>query len=287
MGQLTLGDGNCFPRGVVQQLKRPNVTRESTSAGRHQIRDHQELRDLVAHFMTNPDMPVEIRNFKERYEETHRIPWATYWKEMRQDRVWADSIMLQGTAWYLHRDLCIVFGSAKPQRPFITIGGCLKGDHALCEGAPLWLGLTDRHYQSLVPLEDESFRPSDPQLLSQEDVLYMAEEGDVSQEDVLYTAPREPSDEESVSILMKKMVQAIQPQMPNLMSASNLLLIHKAATRQVDQTPKKKGVITQTKDYLVINLIFNFIISLMFFNAGKASKRQRSQQKKKKGCRCK
>jgi hypothetical protein len=246
LDQQTVGDGNCFPRSVVQQLKRTMVAREQAAAGQHPIRDHQELRDLVSHYMTAPDMPVEVRKFKESYEKIHRVPWAAYWTEMRQDRVWADSIMVQGTAWYLHRDLCIVLDSAKPEQPFLTIGGSTEGDHALCEGTSLWLGLTDEHYQSLLHLEDESFRPVLP--LSHDDVLSMAprrEEGDSHQR-------TEVSVEESVSILMKKMFLTIQPEMTKPMSASELLLVHKAATQQVDKKPKKKGVLTETKEYLVI-----------------------------------
>jgi hypothetical protein len=68
---------------------------------------------------------------------------------MEQPGEWADSILVQATAWYLRRDVFIVTMPTTAQQPVVSIGGNLHGDHAPCDGAPLWVGLSDTYFQSL------------------------------------------------------------------------------------------------------------------------------------------
>ena len=119
----TEGDGNCFPRAVVQQPQREEVAREWAVAGQPPIRHHHQLRQKVADFIHKSRLQL-IMEFKDRYGETHpEEPWAAYWQKMRQDRVWVDSIMVQATAWFLRHDLIIVWNTATPEDPYIISPG--------------------------------------------------------------------------------------------------------------------------------------------------------------------
>ena len=91
---------------------------------------------------------------------------------MEKDRVWADAIVLQVAAWYLHHDIHVVMASATEKKPLCTFSGSWVREGAPCDKTPLLLGyLNDLHYQSLLPEADDLFkntilRPS-PNLPSQ------------------------------------------------------------------------------------------------------------------------
>ena len=72
------------------------------------------LRNKVATFMQKSNLPV-VNQFKKEYktavEPVTGETWAIYWLKMREDKVWADSVAVQGTAWYLNHDIYLIMSS--------------------------------------------------------------------------------------------------------------------------------------------------------------------------------
>ena len=110
----TLGDGNCFPRSIIQQCERYDVQKWLTEQRPWKIASsYHDLRLRVARFALETSND-DLRNLKEHYENV-QIPlqmeegivvrsWNDYWRWMSQDRVWADDVFIQATAWYLELD---------------------------------------------------------------------------------------------------------------------------------------------------------------------------------------
>ena len=155
---ITRGDDNCFFHAVFAQCQRPSVAEELS--GEPAIKDNYDLRLKISRFVRNSRLPL-IQSFKKLYEESHPSEsWDTFWKTMAKDREWADAITIQGAAWYLHHDIHVVMASATEKKPLYTFSGSWVTDGARCDKTPLLLGyLNDLHYQSLLPLEEDSFRP--------------------------------------------------------------------------------------------------------------------------------
>ena len=157
--EYTPGDGNCFPRSMIQQCERDEV--------RKWLRDHRpwkiainyhDLRMRVVKFALETSND-NLSNLKEHYENV-QIPlrndgrsWNDYWEWMSQDKVWADDIFIQATAWYLELDIKIITFTSTPANPFMTISGAER------EREPsrpnLYVGYypvpPNQHYQSLLP----------------------------------------------------------------------------------------------------------------------------------------
>ena len=87
--------------------------------------------------------------------------WKDFWERMARDKVWAEGPFIQGTAWFLQKDILIISDLATPEMPFTAaISGNREGKENRCPGAPLLLGYhTGLHYQSLLPQGEEIFRP--------------------------------------------------------------------------------------------------------------------------------
>ena len=159
---ITPGDGNCFSRAVWSQIQRPEIHEDYIN--------YDDIKKRVANFVEKTELPM-IRAFKERYE-TEVQPatrkenggkeetWDAYWQRMLRNQEWSDSIFIQATAWFLEKDIFIIFSTATPENPFITISGSWEGPDHPCEGAPLLLGYVEGlHYQSLLPIDQQPFRP--------------------------------------------------------------------------------------------------------------------------------
>ena len=159
----TPGDGNCFTRSIMQQCERKEV--------KEWIREHQpwkmanshhDLRIRVSKFALQ-ESNDNLRNLREHYENI-QVPlqiedgnevrsWNDYWIWMSQDKVWADDIFIQATAWYLELDLKIITYTSTPEKPFMTITG---GEYSRELNKPnLYLGYypvpPNQHYQSFLP----------------------------------------------------------------------------------------------------------------------------------------
>ena len=170
LDKITPGDDNCFFHAVFAQCQRPSVAQELS--GEPVIRDNHDLRLKIARFARNSRLPL-IQSFKKRYEESHPADsWDGFWKTMAEDRVWADAITLQGAAWYLHHDIHVVMASATEKKPLCTFSGSWVTEGARCDKTPLLLGyLNDLHYQSLLPCEEDLFRPATFQPMSFKEIM--------------------------------------------------------------------------------------------------------------------
>ena len=129
------------------------------------IKDHNQLRKNVATFMTRTRKTCAqetfVRNYEEVVEPVSGETWVEYWARMKTDGEWADDIAVQGTAWYLNRDILIVWSTATLEQPYLTKSGNFLSEIAACEGLPLLIGYVEGiHYQSLLPRHDQTYRPA-------------------------------------------------------------------------------------------------------------------------------
>ena len=93
LDDITGGDGNCWVRGVVQQLERteiqiqPNIRTMEVLDG---IREESYLRlkKEISKFMTSSQHPT-IQTAKTEFEEsiglTDDISWEDFWEKMEKD----------------------------------------------------------------------------------------------------------------------------------------------------------------------------------------------------------
>ena len=148
MDSWTAGDGNCFPRAVRQQCQRRAV-------GINSITDHKDLRKKVTQYMLKSEDRVVV-DMRRRWEELEvRWSWQSYWKRMSRDTEWVEESFIWATAWFLNRDIWIVWDTATPQSPLSFFSGDKGGNNSVCPGVPLLIGHhTDTHYQSLLPVGD-------------------------------------------------------------------------------------------------------------------------------------
>ena len=148
MDSWTPGDGNCFPRAVRQQCQRLAV--EITS-----INDHRDLRRKVTRYMLESKDRLVV-DMRRRWEELEvRWSWESYWQRMARDTEWVEEPFIWATAWFLNRDIWIVWDTATPQSPLSFFSGDKDENNSVCPGVPLIIGHhTDTHYQSLLPEGD-------------------------------------------------------------------------------------------------------------------------------------
>ena len=94
----------------------------------YQNRDagQMQLRIAVKNFIENSDHRNVVQ-FRKNYEENaatiNNESWNQYWTKMIQDKVWADYIFIQSTAWFLKHDIMIITTSNNDDNPVITISG--------------------------------------------------------------------------------------------------------------------------------------------------------------------
>ena len=159
MDEITQGDGNCFPRAVMQQCKRQEIKNSINKNIKMKVNHFMSIRNAVCDFMLNVNHPC-IETFRHSYMANEypvsRISWNDYWFAMRQNNVWVDYKFIQGTAWYLSQDIMIVTTKSTPENPYIYISGNKKTMSIPCVGVPLLIGSElDWHFQSLLPeIED-------------------------------------------------------------------------------------------------------------------------------------
>ena len=88
---FTVGDGNCFPRAVVQQCRRVEINTNLTENRKTKTKHYMNVRAAVCKFMTSSQHP-SMQQFKQSYIEnewpTNGISWNDYWIAMSQDKVW-------------------------------------------------------------------------------------------------------------------------------------------------------------------------------------------------------
>ena len=154
----TAGDGNCFPRSIVQQCERKVVCEWLRENNPLKIASsYHDLRRKVTKFALS-ESTKQLRDMKEAYNSVQGpidgFTWKSYWCRMWKDKIWADETFIQVTAWYLGLDIKILSTVSKPTTPFITV----KGEEGfLSESSKprpkLFVGYYPfLHYQSLLPI---------------------------------------------------------------------------------------------------------------------------------------
>ena len=122
LDEITLGDGNCFPRAVVQQCNREEIHKNLDNHKKIAAKNFMSLRNAVCKFMMETDQTC-VKAFRQSYMTNeyplNRINWKDYWFGMCQDKVWVDYKFIQGTAWYLNHDIMLVTTGSTPEIPYI------------------------------------------------------------------------------------------------------------------------------------------------------------------------
>ena len=157
LDEITQGDGNCFPRAVVQQCHRQEIQKNIEKSIKMKVNHFMSIRSAVCDFMMNISHPC-IERFRQSYNVNEypvsRIPWNDYWFAMRQNKVWVDYKFIQGTAWYLSHDMMIVTTQSTPENPYLYVSGNKEDMNIPCPGVPLLIGSQlDLHFQSLLPTD--------------------------------------------------------------------------------------------------------------------------------------
>ena len=162
LDRITEGKGNCFPLAVIDQCKRPEILTDLPASTKKIIKQDKnngqmQLRNAVRIFIKKSRHPSALK-FKAEYQSTLALTnnesWDEYWVKMVQNKVWADYIFIQSTAWFLHHDIMIVNTTNNDDNPMIFISGNLNDENIPCNGAIFTIGSkSNSHYQSLLPIE--------------------------------------------------------------------------------------------------------------------------------------
>ena len=165
LDEITIGDGNCFTRAVLQQCLR-NPVKNYLRGRQLNFGNYMELKKNVCQFMLKENNVPMMREFKVRFEARqgearlrgeHAHTWNQYWKTMAKDREWVDAVFVQATAWYLYSDIHLIpTATATKENPFFTIKGNYTFETASCPGPALLLGYNiNLHYQSVLPIDEQ------------------------------------------------------------------------------------------------------------------------------------
>ena len=161
LDEPTPGDGNCFSHAIIQQAQRSDLRstlNKRTQKVLNSIQPYLELKQGVKNFMLSTKNIV-VNAFKVDFEQTvglaEKVSWGNFWKRHLEDKEWADAIFIQGTAYFLEKDIHIFHTSATHAQPFSDpVSGNLENRGGTCPGAPLLLAYIDGlHYQSVLPLD--------------------------------------------------------------------------------------------------------------------------------------
>ena len=160
LDNITQGDGNCFPRAVVQQCRRPELELYLNNDKINGTQTFMSVRNAVCDFMMYNEHP-SVTAFKQSCNENEyqmsRVSWSDYWHAMRQHKVWVDYKFIQGTAWYLNNDIMLVTTGSTPENPYIFISGNIEDKNIPSPGVPMLIGSQlDLHFKSCARIKQIS-----------------------------------------------------------------------------------------------------------------------------------
>ena len=162
MDRITEGKGNCFLLAILDQCKRPEILSKLPTSTKKIVKQNKndgqlQLRIAVKNFIQNTDHPNAIlfrSNYQNKVASINNETWDQYWQKMTQDKVWADYIFIQVTAWFLKHDIMIITTSNTEENPVMIISGNINDESTPCPNATLTIGSKSNiHYQSLLPIE--------------------------------------------------------------------------------------------------------------------------------------
>ena len=160
--RLTEGKGNCFPIAILDQCKRPEILSQLPASTKRIVQKNKnvgqmQLRIAIKKFIQSSNHPNAIQfktNYQNEVATASNESWDQYWNRMTQDKVWADYIFIQATAWFLKHDIMIITTSNTDENPLITISGNIDDERTPCQNATLTIGSkSNTHFQSLLPIE--------------------------------------------------------------------------------------------------------------------------------------
>ena len=155
LDELTLGDGNCFFRGILQQCKREEIYSSLPEEVKVFVdsMDHYGFRKWIKEcvFASN-----HVRVQQETLEPFLPKPWGQYWSGnyMMKNGFWVDDPMVRCTAWFLKMDFMIISEDNDDLQCVTRIPGNIDDETVPIGGPPLCLGFASNHYQSVLPFED-------------------------------------------------------------------------------------------------------------------------------------
>lgn len=170
LDKKTPGDNQCFFHALIQQAMRPEVF-STLSANLKALllsKDALKVRTFVVDFMEYSEderMVAWRRSYEIFYEsledKTNDQSWQEYLKDMRKKNTWADNNVLQATSFLLNLDMYTIAMNSRPNE-----GTVFRSKENVDVVDPLASPLSvpfifianydQRHYQSLLPIEDKS-----------------------------------------------------------------------------------------------------------------------------------
>ena len=140
----------------IRSLAGQNITQETSTAFRHAVRN----------FVMSSEDP-RILTLKTNFEEFQPGSiWSSHWDTLVQDRVWGDNIFLRSAAMILNTNIMVISTSSTDGNPWTHFEGRLnetetgrlnetETENGDCPD--IFLGYTGNHYQSLLPVDPQSF----------------------------------------------------------------------------------------------------------------------------------
>ena len=154
MDDLTLADGNCFFRGVLQQCRRPDMYCTLSEEVKNFVdnMDHNGFRKWIKECVFSSS---HVRVQEETLQPFLPKPWEVYWSDsyMMKNGFWADATMVRCTAWFLKKDMMIISDDNDDLQCTTTISGNMDDSTVPTIGPQLYLGFARNHYQSILPVE--------------------------------------------------------------------------------------------------------------------------------------
>ena len=157
LDQLTRGLGNCMIIALLQQCRRPEISR-------HLPPGIKTLSSQTITTSTSTSFRIAVRDFVMASSEDQRVgtlrenfqglsgtsSWTDHWQKLVQDTVWGDAIFLWCAAYFLKIDILIINAQSSETNPYTHLVG--REDGGSPDIPDMCVGYTGNHYQSLLPL---------------------------------------------------------------------------------------------------------------------------------------
>ena len=177
----TPGDGNCFYRAVIEQLKDRNDLGD-VSLLLSQYPNHQVLRfevvDFVRFLSVYQNIPY-VNNYKFLYEQnilqipgTSHLNWEGFLDQQSHNSIYATELFIKATAVLLDIDIFVTSENCNENQPFNRISRFWNNDdpnihQEYQSNKYLLLGnLNSDHFQSLIPVNECLYINHDFQITS-------------------------------------------------------------------------------------------------------------------------
>ena len=170
LDKKTPADNQCFFHALIQQAMRPEVfsTLSANLTSLVLSKDALKVRTFIMDFMEYSEderMVALRRSYEILYEsledKTNDKSWQEYLKDMRKKNTWADNHVLQATSFLLNLDMYTIAMNSRPNEGTVfrrKENVDVVNPSAIPLSVPFIFiaNYEQRHYQSLLPIEDKS-----------------------------------------------------------------------------------------------------------------------------------